>query len=166
MWRDNGHRDEAEKFLKSIVAGHDKRDQLPRLIFADWLDETGYPNAASGQRWLAKNNKTPKTPQHDDPIRPGVQRGWHMGGRMHMHGNSLLPEQFYWHAPATVRRNDNRSSWGKGTIHGGGELYHTGFIGEPHDPLHYERVVLDRSNSMKWHPETGEPLFNHDGGDE
>ena len=44
-------------FLKAIAAA--PGDALPRLIFADWLDEQGRDAEAAGQRWAARHGKYP-----------------------------------------------------------------------------------------------------------
>jgi uncharacterized protein (TIGR02996 family) len=47
-----------EPFLRAIAAA--PGDPLPRLQFADWLEEHGYHNAGQGQRWAAKHGKVPR----------------------------------------------------------------------------------------------------------
>ena len=51
------HRQEAEPFLQAIAER--PGDAIPRLVFADWLEERGYHREAAGQRWAAANEKTP-----------------------------------------------------------------------------------------------------------
>jgi uncharacterized protein (TIGR02996 family) len=48
---------DAEPFLRAIVDR--PGDPLPRLIFADWLEEHGLDAEAAGQRWAAKHGHYP-----------------------------------------------------------------------------------------------------------
>jgi uncharacterized protein (TIGR02996 family) len=53
---------EAEPFLRAIAAA--PGDPLPRLIFADWLEEHGAGKAAKLQRHLAKSGLHPVTTRY------------------------------------------------------------------------------------------------------
>jgi uncharacterized protein (TIGR02996 family) len=67
-------------FLRAIVAAGE--DQLPRLQFADWLEDCGDANAAAWQRWLARR----------------VNADWTMGLRVcpcgQFHNNGRVMGQF------------------------------------------------------------------------
>lgn len=75
-----------DEFLKAIQAS--PNDMLPRLVFADWLEEQGDTAGAAGQRWLAKHGKRPRHTNEmneinsDNPLHTQLQPGytWHTGG--------------------------------------------------------------------------------------
>jgi hypothetical protein len=50
----------AQPFLKGLA---ENPDPLSRMMFADWLSEHGYDNAAQGQRWAAKHARRPNNPK-------------------------------------------------------------------------------------------------------
>ena len=56
-----------ESFLRAIIA--DPADDLPRLVYADWLDENGDPDRAEFIRVQCELAKLPE----DDPRRPGLE---------------------------------------------------------------------------------------------
>jgi uncharacterized protein (TIGR02996 family) len=137
---------EAEAFLRSIAAK--PGDGLPRLIFADWLDDNGHHNAAAGQRWAAKHGKYPR-PSGEVVADPGVGHhtagGWSIGG----HSPALLSVP---HALPDPFFDTERMAGGEQRYYRT-KLYTSG--PEPHD---HERAFLDAAARMNWHPDTGEPL--------
>src|SRR5262249_15688074 len=50
-----------ETFLRAILTR--PGNAMPRLIFADWLEERGYVPEASGERWRAENPGAPWPPE-------------------------------------------------------------------------------------------------------
>jgi uncharacterized protein (TIGR02996 family) len=65
---------DADAFLRAIVAA--PGDALPRIVFADYLDELGLVAEALGQRWAAKHGKRPCR-QHECDLSSG---GWWTDG--------------------------------------------------------------------------------------
>jgi uncharacterized protein (TIGR02996 family) len=59
---------EAEPFIQAIIREHP--DPLPRLIFADCLQEQGLPNSAMWHRLMARS---PRYPCHEE-LREIVER--------------------------------------------------------------------------------------------
>jgi uncharacterized protein (TIGR02996 family) len=131
VWRHNGHRDEAEKFLKAIAAN--PGDGLHRHIFADWLEENGYDNASKGQRWAAANGK------YAHPV-----SGWFASSPGQEDDAHLLPRHMF-HA--------------SGPASPGVLLHRQGVGGTPlYEDPEPEHAFLQASNNLDWHPETGEPM--------
>lgn len=59
---------EVQAFIKSLHDAAEKKDSLPRHIFADWLEEQGHDNAAKWQRLFAEQGKFPHRASEDNPI--------------------------------------------------------------------------------------------------
>lgn len=140
------HHPDAKGFLNNLA---EKRDPLTRLIFADLLDENGFPNAAAGQRWAAKHNKWPmKVDEYNTPPRQG---GWYYRSR---HFNNTpdremheLPHAFN---DATIIKNGDFG------------LEHRSIWDQPgHDMTENEYDFLHASNQLPW-DEEGEPMRLHD----
>lgn len=75
---DEHHADEALPFLEAIADR--PGDALPRLIFADWLEERGYDREASWQRWSAATGIRPLRSGGGAVWRFVPQELWHLEG--------------------------------------------------------------------------------------
>jgi uncharacterized protein (TIGR02996 family) len=150
----------AEPFLRRLADSGG--DPLHRQVFADWLDESGYANAAAGQRWAAKHGKAPGTTETvHDPATGNVVRaargGWLMGGSenthtgyAHVHGRSTLAEP--------NRRLPAAFFDTEGATGGEQRLYRSRLFRSGPDPFSHEHAFLDASHRLSYHPDTGEPL--------
>lgn len=133
---------EVEGFLRGLVES--KHDPLNRMLFADWLEEHGYNNAATGQRWAAKEKRAPfndmgKGSFDDDPSNPS--NGWYLGPRdlsnyNYEYNESLLPPAFF-------------------NAH---QRLHTSYI----SPIHPEHMRTNPDSVMGLVPESDDPMLEHE----
>jgi uncharacterized protein (TIGR02996 family) len=123
---------EAHAFLRSLAAK--PGDQLPRLIFADWLEDRGYHNAAAGQRWAADKGKYPKPPSKETQGSNYMSGGW-WPRESTGHEFAGLPEHVYDALPGDSH-----------FLRGGDSTFRA------------ERGFLHAAHTLSYHPETGEPL--------
>src|SRR5262245_57537404 len=95
-------------FLEAIIQNPD--DDVPRLIFADWLDEHGQSNRAE---FVRLQIRLAQTPEYD----PFYQEIYH-GRRQEFYGGAFkstlpaLPVGFQWPPGKTFRRG---FAWGVAT---------------------------------------------------
>jgi uncharacterized protein (TIGR02996 family) len=164
MWRDNGHRDEAMKFIKRIT--ENPGDGLHRLIFADWLDENGYTSAAHGQRWAAKHGKAPARPVGDANFSGWAQAPWrshsygpprwrHTSHSQDPHTSAphYLPEEFRLLDYTPIPQSSYHRDYGIPVRY---TANHPVFTHREDNPMQHEQNFLSASHDLFWN-ESGEP---------
>jgi uncharacterized protein (TIGR02996 family) len=137
---------EAHPFLKAIASSNG--NSLPRLVFADWLEEHGYHNAAAGQRWAAKHGKSPA------PIGPGGAGGWIVGGIHATHTGHQSPAHLSPYNRGTLPlhffQTEGDADWHRS------KLFNKTVTPEE-KTFHPEHAFLDATHRIDWN-EHGEPV--------